>query len=347
MHLRCICAASALHLRCICAASALHLHCTALHCICTASALHLHCTCTASCRVPGVLHRPSARCHLSHIALAPSLATQAGKEGGWQGGREACRREAYHRRRCRRRRRRRHAQRATAAGAAAAGAACAGAAPQWTGWRPAGRPRHVRRHPSYPYTPSPATPPHLLHPLICYTPPYSLPPLIPLRPLNRCVEAVAAQPACNFAVPVPSASLLKMVQACASRVRGVCTAYYTHTLHLPASTLATCWPSSRSPSSRRRAAPPSGQWSASAPTRLMPPLRAKQRSRRASRASALPPPALLPHSPHRTACVLRPGGGRPPRRRPRPRPRRWQKSRRRALRGGRPRRRRRRVSWQC
>ena len=194
--------------------------------------------------------------------------------------------------------------------------------------------------------------PHLLHPLTCYTPssatpPYSLPPLIPLRPLNRCVEAVAAQPACNFAVPVPSASLLKMVQACASRVRGVCTAYYTHTLHLPASTLATCWPSSRSPSSRRRAAPPSGQWSASAPTRLMPPLRAKQRSRRASRASALPPPALLPHSPHRTACVLRPGGGRPPRRRPRPRPRRWQKSRRRALRGGRPRRRRRRVSWQC
>jgi len=137
------------------------------------------------------------------------------------------------------------------------------------------------------------------------------------------------------------------------------------TLHLPCRMLAARPPSSprRSPlylpcispvspvylpSSRRRAAPPWARCSTSAPTRRAPSWRARPRSRRAPRAPAPPPPAplppWLPRSPRRTACALRRGGGRPPRRRRR---RGAQKSRRRALRGGRPRRPRHRVRWRC
>jgi len=104
-------------------------------------------------------------------------------------------------------------------------------------------------------------------------------------------------------------------------------------------------PPTRSPSPHRRVAPPSGQCSASAPTMRMPPLRAMPCSRRAARAHAPPPPALLPRSPRRTACALRPGEGRTPRRRGRQGRRGRQKGRRRALRGGRPLQRRHRVRW--
>ena len=82
----------------------------------------------------------------------------------------------------------------------------------------------------------PHTPPHLLHPPSPATPPQLLQaltpchPLTPLRPLNRCVETVAAQPAYNFTGVAPPASLVNMVQARASRVRGVCAA--AHALHL-------------------------------------------------------------------------------------------------------------------
>ena len=85
---------------------------------------------------------------------------------------------------------------------------------------------------------SPLHAPHPLHPLHLLQP---LTPRHPRTPLHRCVEAAAAQPACSFSVAAPPASLLKMVQACAPRVHGACTAYYTS--HPSASRLATCWPS--------------------------------------------------------------------------------------------------------